>query len=111
MWRRDISPGFGQGSGLKLFFPWLPTEGRHISPGFGQGSGLKPDSVIFGPLFSPHLPWLRSGERIETLRNLDQHPLIWISPGFGQGSGLKRQGGPADDDQVSSPLASVRGAD
>ena len=85
----SISPGFGQGSGLK---PVGEAVGEgyaeaSISPGFGQGSGLKPLS-----------------ERISQIESN-------ISPGFGQGSGLKRHGRPYLEGGPLSPLASVRGAD
>ena len=37
------------------------------------------------------LPWLRSGERIETAVHKLPIPSLNVSPGFGQGSGLKRR--------------------
>ena len=37
----EISPGFGQGSGLKQDPDVGQREAIQISPGFGQGSGLK----------------------------------------------------------------------
>ena len=134
-----ISLGFGQGSGLKHAVDGELITGMGISLGFGQGSGLKHLGLLYGQLDHPislgfgqgsglkhksngatvpsetDLPWLRSGERIETLEpvgdGIDHLDLPWlrsgerietgpipswcrsgsrISLGFGQGSGLKR---------------------
>ena len=130
-----VSPGFGQGRGLKPAAD-APTAARSaVSPGFGQGRGLKRSSQAVLSA-GERLPWLRSGEGIETgYRLLGAIEPLAVSPGFGQGRGLKhiypRGGG--DRRQVSpgfgqgrglklvaahdhradpgSPLASVRGGD
>ena len=36
-----VSPGFGQGRGLKPQGEGVPLDGEQVSPGFGQGRGLK----------------------------------------------------------------------
>ena len=60
-----VSPGSGQGSGLKRRYPKLPVTVVNVSPGSGQGSGLK----------------------LEWVENMGGGG--GVSPGSGQGSGLK----------------------
>ena len=116
-WAAVISPGFGQGSGLKLpaphehrlvagHLPWLrsgerietaPTRccrswGSNL-PWLRSGERIETAKPAPTGRMKSHLPWLRSGERIETSVRLP----AWarpgeISPGFGQGSRLKPSG-------------------
>ena len=154
-----VSPGSGQGSGLKLAKSLFSASIVPVSPGSGQGSGLKhgrhgrSDTPCESPLapvrerietsmplnWCPRslcLPWLRSGERIETTgskrgcwhdlesplapvreRIETSMPLNWCPrslclPWLRSGERIETTGSKRGCwHDLESPLAPVRGAD
>ena len=86
-----ISPHSGGGSGLKLqrSARFCGHVGFQISPHSGGGSGLKLLQLSAARCVRCHLPSLRWGERIETLRGAHRQCGKFISPHSGGGSGLK----------------------
>ena len=61
------------------------VSGVEISPGSGQGSGLKLTGQLDDRMHLVYLPWLRSGERIETERGREDSrrgsDLPWLRSG------------------------------
>ena len=100
-----------RGSGLKHAAHLRKGQDGDVSPGSGQGSGLKQHHPRLPARSRRSLPWLRSGERIETLRPSRCRLRFGVSPGSGQGSGLKRVNDVEHGGGDASPLAPVRGAD